>query len=525
MNYDEILKAIDDIDTVTLESEISVCSSMLDVYGKMKVIAEYYEGDSIEAFSVYQEGFADDVKSEMKKSGEGKSTLMKILSVVPRLIKAVIASLKKKFSANNGKKKAADLKTALSNSENKKLLAGILAGSAAVTTIGVVSNAKNKKRAAEIEKRIKEAEQEHISLSEHRESVETMISALQQHTKDLLELGRDAGEALSKNPSPRLGLKYYNFAQWSTTSEEGDSANGCMLLILRHINRLKKAIEAITPDPSDEKGVRFDDEIETLKELVDTMEKSVASLKKLIDEAKSQLESAKKIHDDALHYYKDAFSDPEVFRHWIFGIVREYTNYTADALERLSKVTPNTKAPGNLGDPLSGVLSSTDKEILEMGCSDFLKFLRTQKGNDRYPTVDDVISEYENMDDILKAFNRVADAMVACGTCNEELYKHREDNSDAAAVWKSFGKLFAHSHNRFLQSKTFMNEIMINYVPHFERFMDGAFYITNENSDMSHKYHRTETKGDWTKNPPSDKMTGPAYNHRYKDYYAAGEEE
>ena len=96
MNYDEILKAIDDIDTVTLESEISVCSSMLDVYGKMKVIAEYYEGDSIEAFSVYQEGFKDDVKNEMKASGRGKNSVMKILTVVPRLIMAVIKAFKKK---------------------------------------------------------------------------------------------------------------------------------------------------------------------------------------------------------------------------------------------------------------------------------------------------------------------------------------------------------------------------------------------------------------------------------------------
>lgn len=522
---DEILKSIDEIESVTLESEMAVCNAMLNAYDKMEIIAECYEGESLDMFTIYQEGFADDVKSEMKKSGEGKSTLMKILSVVPRLIKAVIASLKKKFSENNGKKKAADLKTTLANSENKKLLAAILAGGAAVTTIGVVSNVKNKKRAAEIEKAIKEAEQEHISLSEHRETIKAQVNRMKDSANVLLELGRDTGEALFKAHSPRLGLKYYNFAQWSTTSEEADSANGSMLLMLKAIPMLKKTIEAITPDSSDEKAVHFDDEIETLKELVDTMEKSVVHLKKLIDDAKSQLKSAKKIHDDALNCYKDAFSDPEVFGHWTLGIVREYANYTADALERLSKVTPTTKASGDLGDPLSGVLSSTDKEILGMDCRGFLKFLRTQKGNDKYPTVDDVLSEYENMDDILKAFHRLADAMDACRTCNEELYKHRKDNSDAAAVWKSFGKIFIRPHNKFLQSKTFMNEIMINHVPYFERFMDGAFYITNENSDISHKYQRTGTKGDWTKNPPSNKMTGPAYDHAYHNYYAATEEE
>ena len=309
MNYDEILKAIDDIDTVTLESEMGVCNAMLDMYDKMQIIAECYEGESLDMFTIYQERFADDVKSEMKKSGEGKSTLMKILSVVPRLIKAVITSLKKKFSANNGKKKAADLKTAFANSENKKLFAGILAGGAAVTTIGIVSNAKNKKRTAEIEKAMKEAEQLHISISEHRETIKTQVDKLKDSANVLLELGKDVGEILSKTTSTRLGLKYYNFMQWSTTSEEADSANGCMLLILKGISMLKKTIEDITPKPSDEKDMRFDDEIETLKELVDAMEKSAASLKKLIDDAKSQLESAKEIHDKSIKTFHAAFDE------------------------------------------------------------------------------------------------------------------------------------------------------------------------------------------------------------------------
>lgn len=93
---DEILKSIDEIENVTLESEMAVCHAMLDMYDKMEIIAECYEGESLDMFTIYQEGFADDVKSEMKKSGQGKSTAMKLISALPRLITAIIKSLKKK---------------------------------------------------------------------------------------------------------------------------------------------------------------------------------------------------------------------------------------------------------------------------------------------------------------------------------------------------------------------------------------------------------------------------------------------
>ena len=176
MNYDEILKAIDDIDTVTIESEISVCSSMLDVYGKMKVIAEYYEGDSIEAFSVYQEGFKDDVKNEMKKSGQGKNSVMKILTVVPRLIIAAIKAFKKKNSTNSSNKELAQqLETAISDPKNKAIMGVILGtGAAAAGTAVAVSSIKKhkQKKMAEAEAERKKLEEEAKKIKEAKEAAD-----------------------------------------------------------------------------------------------------------------------------------------------------------------------------------------------------------------------------------------------------------------------------------------------------------------------------------------------------------------
>ena len=169
-------------------------------------------------------------------------------------------------------------------------------------------------------------------------------------------------------------------------------------------------------------------------------------------------------------------------------------------------MTPNTKAPGGFGDPLSAVLSPTDEEILKMPFTMFLTFLRKQKGNDRYPTVDDVISEYEKMDDILTAFHRVADAMNELHQPHKALFDHRKDGSDERAVWVSFGRLFQNSYNDFLRNRSTMNQFMVLDVSAFERFMDAALYITEDIS----KYGITGTKSDWTKNPPSEKMKNPS---------------
>ena len=85
---EEILDCIDDIDKITMESELSVLSSMIDAYDKSIMILENYEGDDVSCFDIFQEGFKDDVK-EAFKGKDGEHILKKILMAIPRLFMAI----------------------------------------------------------------------------------------------------------------------------------------------------------------------------------------------------------------------------------------------------------------------------------------------------------------------------------------------------------------------------------------------------------------------------------------------------
>lgn len=88
----EILNSIDLIDDITTEYTVNTMNSMIDSYEKSAIILENYEGDDLSSFSIFQEG---EIMDDVKKQGKGQSTLMKILSFIPRLIKAIFHKIKK----------------------------------------------------------------------------------------------------------------------------------------------------------------------------------------------------------------------------------------------------------------------------------------------------------------------------------------------------------------------------------------------------------------------------------------------
>jgi hypothetical protein len=91
MIISEVLDAIDNINSITLESEISMCESLLSSYDKMLIIEENYNGDDIDGFQIFQEASKMDlVKEDLKKQNKGKSTLNKIIFTIPRLIRSLI---------------------------------------------------------------------------------------------------------------------------------------------------------------------------------------------------------------------------------------------------------------------------------------------------------------------------------------------------------------------------------------------------------------------------------------------------
>ena len=162
MIISEVLDAIDNVNSITIESEISMCESLLSSYDKMLLIEEHYEGDDINDFKIFQEGVLSDAKDDVKKQNEGKSTLNKILFTIPRMIIALFKAIGNKIKGLKDKSKDLDTKTKEASKETKGLLAklfpkksdgkvnvkeavknwGIAIGAGAAATAGAVGGTK-----------------------------------------------------------------------------------------------------------------------------------------------------------------------------------------------------------------------------------------------------------------------------------------------------------------------------------------------------------------------------------------------
>ena len=90
----QILDAIDDINIITAECEYSTICEMYNSYDKASLILEYYEGEDVSSFNVFQESSVSD---KMKASGKKYNTFMKIITFIPRLVKALFQTIKEKF--------------------------------------------------------------------------------------------------------------------------------------------------------------------------------------------------------------------------------------------------------------------------------------------------------------------------------------------------------------------------------------------------------------------------------------------
>lgn len=95
MIRDEVLKSIDSIDESCIDSEMAVMEAMIADFEKYSMIMENYDGDVDQYDSIFQEGkVLDKVKKEGKKDS---NKLVTVLMFIPRLIKALVDVLKKKF--------------------------------------------------------------------------------------------------------------------------------------------------------------------------------------------------------------------------------------------------------------------------------------------------------------------------------------------------------------------------------------------------------------------------------------------
>ena len=97
----QILDAIDDINLITSECEYNTICEMYNSYDKASLILEYYEGEDVSSFNVFDDTHSfyqeSSVSDKMKKSGAKYNTLMKILTFIPRLIKALFETISEKL--------------------------------------------------------------------------------------------------------------------------------------------------------------------------------------------------------------------------------------------------------------------------------------------------------------------------------------------------------------------------------------------------------------------------------------------
>lgn len=122
MIRNNVLEYIDDIEEVQESSEVAVIEAMIESFDKSFMIMENYTGESIEDFNIFQEskketGILDTVK---KKSKKDDNKLITILAFIPRLVMAIVDSIKRKLKDSDIAEKLKNAGNKLNNIPDKK---------------------------------------------------------------------------------------------------------------------------------------------------------------------------------------------------------------------------------------------------------------------------------------------------------------------------------------------------------------------------------------------------------------------
>ena len=353
MLIQEILNAIDDIDTVVTESEINTCEALLNSYDKMNSIMENYEGEDIGAFTIFQEGVVDDVKKEMKETGRGKSTIMKILSALPRLIMALVHAFKKrktKEDASSTKEFAKQLSQTMKDSKKRKALMAIIFGTgtaagAAAITVNSVKKHRQKKaveteaeitRLKEVENKLKEAK----DLADKREALDRCVGTLRSFVSKTVPENIAYASKLMSHVPKNESIELY------------DALKECKDVMIEPSSRsIKKLSDTIRST----KDAEISDDIMALLKAADEVIPKNNDVIKEIDKVLKYLEDAAHKHSDILNgtarskvnlrlaYHANGIHNDDVLitgkSVWIF-MVEDYLNKTLKAFKHFS-VTNN----------------------------------------------------------------------------------------------------------------------------------------------------------------------------------------
>ena len=194
-----IINEIEAIDEVVNESKIDQLMTIASIYDKQFTIIEEYQyrnKSDVSGFKIFQESFYQEGEILDKATGKGKdeSMLAKIVAFIPRLVGAIIDSIKKLFSGDSKKKAEAAAEKASKFSPQKLATVGGILGAAGLGFIGgkVLSNnseedSETVKKNEELTKTNQELTEKNTKLNETNNKLNETNTKLNETNKNLTD--------------------------------------------------------------------------------------------------------------------------------------------------------------------------------------------------------------------------------------------------------------------------------------------------------------------------------------------------
>lgn len=319
----QIIDAIDDINLITSECEYNTICEMYNSYDKASLILEYYEGEDVSSFGLFQESSVSD---KMKKSGEKYNTFMKIITFIPRLIKALFQTIKEKFKKTKPSKELQNapkevkekLATAFDKKTDKKkriaTIASLILGAGAV---GVATGVGVHKLSGGNDNTDVEKEAENIvnnidnNLEDINNRYKNLVNKLYSH--DSMPLPQEEDQSVGVRFNDKKDSVEYIYDR----SDVGMISFRCLYLSLiktnvlmlnittirvpndgEVINRLNESTDTLLKRLNDEKKEEYQNNSDAgfgTNEATDTLEKIVEEHDKYIDKFNKRSEEDKRI--------------------------------------------------------------------------------------------------------------------------------------------------------------------------------------------------------------------------------------
>lgn len=103
---ESLLRTIDSIDDIVMESEMNVCAALYDEYQKMAILLEYADEDVCEEMTIFQEAAAKNEKSDDKGSSKKENFVVAGLKKLGGIIRTIFTAIVDKIKQIGSKIKS-----------------------------------------------------------------------------------------------------------------------------------------------------------------------------------------------------------------------------------------------------------------------------------------------------------------------------------------------------------------------------------------------------------------------------------